>query len=90
MKIPYAYETYEATLKRIEDNKAIDEFCNSKECQLILEKIQNRVDEGGMYVILDKSNFDWSYNIIEKCFTKYGYVVGKNWLNDIVIKWGDD
>lgn len=90
MKIPYAYETYEATLKRIEDNKAIDEFCNGKDCQLILEKIQNEVDRGKMFVLLYNANSIWNYDIIEKCFTKYGYVVGKNWLNDIVIKWGDD
>ena len=84
----YAYETYENTLKSIEKNKEIEGFCNGKECQLILDKIQNEVDKGKMFVILYKTNFGWNYDMIEKCFTKYGYVVKKNCLEEIIIKWG--
>lgn len=73
-------------MKHRTDN--VDKFCNGKECQLILEKIQNEADKGKMSVTLYKTDFDWNYSMIKKCFTKYGYTVSKTCFNDIVIKWG--
>ena len=72
-------------MKHRTDN--IDEFCNGKECQLILEKIQNEADNGKMSVTLYRNDFDWNYSMIKKCFTKYGYTVSEACFNDIVIDW---
>ena len=72
-------------MKHRTDN--IDEFCNGKECQLILEKIQNEADKGKMSVTLYRADFDWNYSMIKKCFTKYGYMVSEACFNDIVIDW---